>query len=81
MKRSPIKHISCRQQAELKARRILKAQLVIESGGRCQECGNAPTWEGLDLAHVIPLSRGGKTERSNVKVLCRSCHRKLHHLR
>ncbi len=74
--------ISKRQQAELKLRKLLKAQLIIENGGVCDECGNCGGWRGLELSHEIPLSRGGKTERSNVKILCAPCHAvKKHHLR
>ena len=71
-----------RRQIELKRRRLLKGQLIIESGGRCQTCGQRPDFKDgrgeLHLSHIISISRGGKTEGGNVLVECRKCHNKRH---
>lgn len=38
----------------------------------CQKCKA----EGrLQIHHKLPVSKGGKSERSNLIVLCRDCHR------
>lgn len=53
--------------------RRIRAQLLKEEP-LCQECKR----RGLSIIatiadHIIPLSRGGKTERSNYQALCREC--------
>lgn len=74
MKRSPIKQVSTKQVAELAERRKLKQLLIdeqLETVGytHCQTCGRTiyrvqPGY--LELAHIVALSRGGKTELGNV---------------
>ncbi len=81
VKRRPIRAISCKQIAELKKRKELKAKLIIKSGGRCMTCGNTGGWLGLELVHKIPLSQGGKTDTENCTVECTQCHSLRHHLR
>lgn len=40
----------------------------------CQACGaRAPDVE-LEVDHVVPVSRGGTDDLSNLKVLCRDCN-------
>lgn len=39
--------------------------------GRCAVCGSR---EGLTWDHIVPVSRGGKTVMSNLRVLCRPCN-------
>lgn len=42
----------------------------------CQICGRSPK-DGvvLEVDHIIPVSKGGKTEESNLRTLCRDCNR------
>ncbi len=80
-KRKPIKKVSKKQLKELAKRAKLKAELIEESGGLCQICGKEPGGLGLSLSHTIPLSRGGKTEFSNLKVLCHKCHSLRHNIK
>jgi 5-methylcytosine-specific restriction endonuclease McrA len=41
-------------------------------------CGN----KGVDVHHVIPLSKGGVTKGFNLITLCKACHKARHrHLR
>ena len=32
-----------------------------------------------EVHHILPISQGGKHDRSNLMALCQSCHTKLHH--
>jgi len=42
--------------------------------GRCHYCGrNFPSQE-LTMDHVVPISRGGKTTKSNVVPCCKECN-------
>jgi len=76
MKRTPLRQVSKKQQKELALRSKLKGELMDETGGLCQTCGTTGDWRGLSLSHTIALSRGGKTERGNVRLLCYPCHEK-----
>jgi len=42
----------------------------------CQYCGTMPLRAELTLDHVVPRSRGGKSEWENVVVACRGCNQK-----
>jgi hypothetical protein len=51
----------------------LAAQVFSRDGDKCVDCGST---EKLELDHVLPISRGGKSELSNLAVRCRSCNRR-----
>ncbi|MDZ4246527.1 MAG: HNH endonuclease signature motif containing protein [Dehalococcoidia bacterium] len=70
-----------KRRLELKARQNLRQQLLEECGGLCQQCLQRPDWRGLALHHVKHLSRGGKTEVGNCRLLCGRCHSHSHHIR
>jgi len=80
MRRSPIRKVSDRQRAELGRRRRLKAKLMrtgpTDSAGRnlCWKCGGPPDWRGIQLVHLTPLARGGKTDEQNCELWCAPCH-------
>ncbi|MEK7324714.1 MAG: HNH endonuclease [Chloroflexota bacterium] len=44
-------------------------------GYRCVECGRNT---GLHAHHIVPLSKGGSNDLSNLKTLCGDCHAKNH---
>lgn len=43
----------------------------VLSAGRCAECSAT---ERLEVDHIIPFSRGGSHDRSNLQALCRHCN-------
>jgi 5-methylcytosine-specific restriction endonuclease McrA len=43
---------------------------------RCQYCGESKCTEDLTCDHVLPKSRGGKTEWTNIVTCCIPCNRK-----
>jgi 5-methylcytosine-specific restriction protein A len=53
--------------------RGLMAEIVLDRGKRCQECGRTGTRIFGD--HIIELRDGGAPlDRRNVRLLCGSCH-------
>lgn len=49
--------------------------MLKEAKGRCSLCGATKDERPLDVDHIIPKSRGGKTEYPNLQVLCSKCNR------
>jgi 5-methylcytosine-specific restriction endonuclease McrA len=46
--------------------------LLSYYGSSCLSCGSQ---ENLEMDHVVPLSRGGMHDLSNMQILCRTCNR------
>jgi 5-methylcytosine-specific restriction endonuclease McrA len=59
-------------------RQVTNTFLFARDGYRCQYCGRAATdlkpREGLTRDHLIPLSRGGTNEWTNVVTACSPCN-------
>ena len=54
-------------------------QFVYErDGGRCQYCDNPTELCECHIHHVLELSGGGTNHPSNLKTLCRDCHKQRH---
>jgi hypothetical protein len=65
----------CTYQDRLAKRRIpdpVRAMVLLRDGARCRRCRTAVH---LEVDHIIPVSKGGKTEESNLQTLCRRCNR------
>ena len=67
-----------RKYADEQRRRMsakLRYDVFQRDGGRCQICG-ATQADGvrLHVDHIVPVSKGGKTELSNLRVLCERCN-------
>lgn len=50
------------------------------SRGVCYYCGRAFPPAELTMDHVVPLSRGGQTTKSNVVPACKTCNTKKRQL-
>jgi len=51
----------------------LRAGVLLRDGARCRRCR---TGMNLEIDHIVPLSKGGKTEEDNLQTLCRRCNRR-----
>lgn len=53
----------------------MKQQKYNEQGGRCPHCGRQCTYGEMEGDHIVPYSKGGKTDYSNLQMLCAPCNR------
>lgn len=53
----------------------LRYQVLKEAAGRCALCGVTKDEYPLEVDHIIPRSKGGKTVYENLQVLCTRCNR------
>lgn len=44
------------------------------AAGKCHYCGGAFPPEELTMDHVIPVARGGKSDKGNVVPCCKACN-------
>jgi hypothetical protein len=49
----------------------MRAAVLVRDGGRCRKCGRSVN---LQIDHIVPVSKGGTTEESNLQILCRRCN-------
>jgi len=47
---------------------------VLKRDRICQLCGSGPKDSPLEVDHIVPRSKGGSNEMSNLQVLCRPCN-------
>ncbi len=52
----------------------LRYEVLKRSGGRCKLCGVSHEEVRLDVDHIVPRSKGGSNDESNLQVLCRTCN-------
>lgn len=57
------------------ATRKLREKIMVRDNYTCQICGKyMPDEVGLQVDHIIPVAKGGKTVESNLRVLCSKCN-------
>jgi hypothetical protein len=54
----------------------LRRAVTARDGG-CARCGRPPSW--CEVHHLIPWEHGGETKLNNLVMVCRVCHRLVHH--
>jgi len=54
--------------------RFSKSNLYLRDQYKCQYCGNEFSRTHLTMDHVVPTSRGGKTEWTNIVAACNPCN-------
>lgn len=53
----------------------LRYSILKRDGFKCQLCGRTANDDvKLHIDHILPVSKGGKTEPSNLRVLCDACN-------
>jgi len=53
----------------------LRYNVLKRDGSRCALCGATEKDRMLDVDHIIPRSRSGKTVEENLQILCSKCNR------
>jgi ATP adenylyltransferase len=53
----------------------LRYQVLSRAQGRCELCGISKDEKALDVDHIIPRSKGGSDDISNLQALCYTCNR------
>lgn len=56
--------------------RFSRINILIRDRHTCQYCGQKLPRSQLNLDHIVPRSRGGKTTWENVVTSCHTCNRK-----
>jgi len=54
--------------------KLNRRNIYIRDGGTCQYCGSKKDYKELNIDHVVPQGRGGKTKWKNVVLSCFSCN-------
>src|SRR6202008_3603115 len=44
----------------------MRAAVLVRDGGRCRKCRRSIN---LEIDHIVPISKGGRTEESNLQIL------------
>lgn len=63
------KNLNLRQFRESEKRSIYEKQ-----GGICPICGEHYDYEEMEGDHIVPWSKGGKTDIGNLQMLCKKCN-------
>lgn len=51
----------------------LRTEVLLRDGARCRRCRTAVN---LEVDHIVPVSKGGRTDEANLQTLCRRCNRR-----
>lgn len=52
----------------------LRFLIYDRDGHRCRRCGISERFAQLEIDHIIPISKGGKTTYDNLQTLCHKCN-------
>lgn len=56
--------------------RVTQFRVMKRENQICQSCHKAVVDEDIEFDHIIPWSKGGSSNESNIRLLCSSCNRK-----
>lgn len=54
----------------------MRFEIYRRDGNRCRKCGKRGNGHNLEIDHIFPISKGGKSEYNNLQTLCRECNLK-----
>lgn len=49
---------------------------ILDSGGKCEWCGQSVVNQAFEIDHIISLSKGGHNTVDNLAVACPDCNRR-----
>ena len=52
----------------------VRHDVLKRSGSRCELCGVSSREKQIDVDHIVPRSKGGSNDLSNLQALCRTCN-------
>jgi diadenosine tetraphosphate (Ap4A) HIT family hydrolase len=52
----------------------VRYEVLKRAGGRCELCGESSRNVQIDVDHIIPRSKQGSNDPSNLQALCRTCN-------
>jgi len=68
------KKLSREEKERRKMSNALRWKILIRDKSRCVLCGTRAEESKLHIDHIIPISKGGKTEEANLRTLCEPCN-------
>ncbi len=72
--------VSSREETRTKVRRTpiggkLRVLIIERDGFKCRYCGKTARETKLEVDHIVPVAKGGKTRLDNLQTLCIDCNR------
>lgn len=55
---------------------VVKLKVFSRDNGVCQICGKNIPLDEINYDHIIPWSKGGASDESNIRMLCECCNKK-----
>ena len=52
----------------------IRFSIYERDGYRCRKCGTSNRYAQLEIDHIIPIAKGGKTTYDNLQTLCHRCN-------
>jgi HNH endonuclease len=56
--------------------RVVQFRVLKRENQICAECGNSVMDADVEFDHIIPWSKGGSSDESNIRLLCNGCNRR-----
>lgn len=56
----------------------LRHEVFKRDNYRCRECGATNKETTLEIDHIVPVSKGGTNDLTNLQTLCKKCNRAKH---
>ena len=53
----------------------MRFSIYSRDGYRCCKCGRSQRWTDLEIDHIKPIAKGGKSTYDNLQTLCRRCNK------